>query len=213
MIMGGGEDTYFIDPFQWEDTRHYQVYFKKDYAMPEGYVFECGVTENAAPTDGTSPNRMAGDCTFRTYRLAMATTGEYSNYHGATSAAQSNLVLSEVNTAMNRVNGIYEQDIAVRMVLIANTENIFYYDGNTDPYTNNDGVAMLSENQTNIDNVIGSANYDIGHVFSTGGGGVAYLNAPCTFFKAGGVTGLPEPNQRPFLRRLCRPRNGPSVRC
>lgn len=38
------------------------------------------------------------------------------------------------------------------------------------------------------DNIIGSANYESG-TFSTGGGGVAYLNSPCNNnLKAGGVT-------------------------
>lgn len=191
-------NTVFIDPYSFGDKVNYLSYYSKDYPAP-AEPFVCHVEGPVISIDDTqAPVEKAGDCIFRSYRLAMATTGQYSNYHGAMSAAQANLVLSAVTTTMNRVNGVYEQDATIRMILIANTVDVFYYSGVTDPYTNNDGGAMLDENQSNLDAVIGSSNYDIGHVFSTGGGGVAQLNCPCTSSKARGVTGSSNPVGDPF---------------
>ena len=192
------EGNYYIDPYSRANTEEYQSYYKKDYpkSLEE---FSCGVEEEIIERERKEEGHSrAGDCTFRSYRLAMATTAEYSAFHGATSAAQSGLVLSEVITAMNRVNGIYEIDATVRMILIADTDQLFYYDAGSDPYTNNNGGTMLGQNISNINSVIGSANYDIGHVFSTGGGGVAYLRSVCGNNKAGGVTGLGSPTGDPF---------------
>ena len=100
---------------------------------------------------------------------------------------------------MNRVNGVYERDVAIHMN-IAPT-NLITYAGTTTvaghviptirtPTVRRDHV---DSELNNVDNVIGSANYDIGHVFSTGGGGIAQLSVPCTGSKASGVTGLPNP--------------------
>jgi hypothetical protein len=132
---------------------------------------------------------------LRTYQLAVAATGEYTSFHGGTVADG----MSAIVTTMNRVNGIYENDLGIRMVLVGNNDQLIYTNANADPYTNNDGFAMLGENQANIDSVIGNANYDIGHVFSTGGGGVAGLGVVGrTGSKARGVTGQTAPINDPF---------------
>ncbi|MFM1932474.1 MAG: hypothetical protein RL226_1777, partial [Bacteroidota bacterium] len=131
---------------------------------------------------------------LRTYRLALACTGEYATYHGGNVPD----VLAAMNTSMTRVNGIYENEVSIRMVLVANNNLLVFLNASTDPYTNNNGGTMLGQNISTCNSVIGSANYDIGHVFSTGGGGVAYLGVPCTSNKAGGVTGQSNPIGDPF---------------
>ncbi len=141
-----------------------------------------------------APSSVTGQ-TLRTYRLALAATGEYTAFFGGTvsGAMQNGLV-----PAMNRVNEIYQREFAVRMVMIANNNLIVYTNGATDPYTNDDGILMLGENTSNLNAVIGSGNFDIGHVFSTGGGGVAQLQSPCSSGKAKGVTGSSQPTGDPF---------------
>jgi uncharacterized repeat protein (TIGR01451 family) len=193
MIFSTG-GTLYIDPFSREEPNLVISYFKADFSAPEDLVYnELGPLGNpeSVPMDGPV---MSGE-TLRTYRLALATTGEYSIFHGGTIP----LVMAELVTAINRVTGIYEREVAIRLELISNNDLLIYLDPATDPYTNNNGGAMLGQNQTNIDIVIGEANYDIGHVFSTGGGGVAYLNAVCrSGLKARGVTGLSSPVGDPF---------------
>ncbi|MEM7582585.1 MAG: reprolysin-like metallopeptidase, partial [Acidobacteriota bacterium] len=189
--------TFYIDPYGQDDTSHYISYLKRD-ARRQGDHFTCAVESHDAfsiprKLDGGS-KALSGD-TLRTYRLAVAATGEYTAFHGGTVAQGQAAIV----TAMNRVNGIYERDVAIRMVLIANNDQLVYTNGSTDPYSNGSGSAMLGQNQSNIDSVIGSANYDIGHVFSTGGGGIASLRVPCiNGSKARGVTGQASPTGDPF---------------
>ena len=200
VISDLGGKTY-IDPFQRNDMSHRVVYYVNTYSRETDW--SCGTTESDL-WEGDHDNdheidRAIGDCEFRSYRLALATTGEYSNFFGATSPAQSAIVMGQVVTAVNRVNEVYEKDFATRLILVVNTDDVFYYDGGNDPYNNGNGSTMLGQNQANLDANIGSSNYDIGHVFSTGGGGVAYLNAVCdNAIKAGGVTGSSNPVGDPF---------------
>ncbi|MBK7220325.1 MAG: hypothetical protein IPH94_02985 [Saprospiraceae bacterium] len=187
----------YIDHFQRGDKAHKVVYYKKD--LVNTNEWSCGFQEEDEDRHNHDNADRVGDCVFRSYRLAIATTAEYSNFHGAMSSSQSSLVLSAVTVVMNRVNGVLEQDVTIRFLLVANTASVFYYDSGSDPFNNGNGSAMLGENQTTCDNIIGTANYDMGHVFSTGGGGIASLSCICvTNFKAKGVTGQSTPIGDPF---------------
>ncbi len=143
---------------------------------------------------GTATPQTTTGANVRTYRLALAATGEYTQFFGGTVADG----MAAIVQAVNRINGIYLTDFAVQFQLVANNDSLVYTDPDTDPYTNDDGSAMLGQNQTNIDSVIGSANYDFGHVFSTGGGGIADVGVACSSAKAEGVTGLPQPTGDAF---------------
>jgi len=193
-IIFSAAGTIYIDPLQRGDVDHYQSYFKRD-NLPHPsdtractIVDEDGMGEEIARLVQNIQGRSGTQ--LRTYRAAVAATGEYTTFHGGTVP----LGLAAVVTSMNRVTGVYEKEVAVRMVLVANNDDIIYTNGGTDPYTNNNGGTMLGQNQANLDAVIGNANYDIGHVFSTGGGGIAGLGVVCrTSQKARGVTGSPVP--------------------
>lgn len=194
------EGSVFIDPYSKNDSDNYISYFKRDF-QKEDRSFACLVS-NGVPNalekkhlddllNGENELVNYGG-TLHTYRLAMAATGEYTAFHGGTVAGAAAAIV----TTMNRVNGVYQRDLSVRMVLVANNNNIIYTNAATDPYANTSGD--LNANQTNIDAVIGSANYDVGHLVGTGGGGVAQLNSPCGASKARGLTGSPSPIGDPF---------------
>ncbi|MBC7933617.1 MAG: tandem-95 repeat protein [Rubrivivax sp.] len=200
--------TYYIDPYRQGDAVNHISYFKRDYLFTDAHRFECKVHKRAggfAPTGLTAESASAVEATrpnggtLRTYRLALAADFEYSDFHSDDTIPDKAEVLAQgIIPAVNRVTGIYEREVAVKMVLVANEEMIIF---NTpaDPYVNENGQSMLATNQATCDAAIGPLNYDIGHVVSTGGGGVAFLGVVCSVQKAGGVTGLPAPTGDPFF--------------
>lgn len=193
------EGSYSIDPYTKGDTTFYAAYERRDLRDRALDQWVC----LGSPRSGIQPVLLADEPdvqnrsgTFlQTYRTCVAATGEYTSFHGGTAA----LGQAAIVTAVNRVTGVYEKEAAIRLTLIGNNINVVYTNSATDPYTNSDGFAMLGQNQTNLDSVIGNANYDIGHVFSTGGGGIAGLGVVCVGgSKARGVTGLPSPTGDTF---------------
>ncbi len=189
----------FVDPYSKGDRENYISYYSRDYVNPnktrecELIALKDRVNEMNYLLQNLESSLIGPQ--LRTYRLALACTGEYATFHGGTVP----LVRAAMVTSVNRVVGVYEKELGIRMVLVPNNDTLIFLNASTDPYSNNNGTAMLTQNQTTIDSRIGSANYDIGHVFSTGGGGVAYLAVVCVNgSKAGGVTGSPQPVGDPF---------------
>jgi hypothetical protein len=189
-----GKGKFYIDPVSRNDTTHYAAYDRGDLA-PKGPTSCTVLDEFGLPhvlkRPATTPIAALNFGTqLSRYRLAMAADGEYTQFQGGTVAAG----LAAVVTTTNRVSGIYERDLAVRFILVANNDLIIYTNPSTDPYNNNPNSTMLNQNQTTLTNVIGSANYDIGHVVGTGEGGIAQLACVCSSSsKAKGSSGQPNP--------------------
>ncbi len=193
MVLYPGQNSLFINPYSRNNQDDYISFYKRDFIKPKNApTFECRLDESNPLAEPLPNLQSAGDCQFRSYELALACTVEYAAFHGGTV----NSVMSAMVTTMNRVNGIFERDSGHTMVLVPENDQLIFI--NSDNFTNSDGGAMLGQNQTVCDNIIGSNNYDIGHVFSTGGGGIAQLRCPCGSSKAQGVTGQGSPVGDPF---------------
>lgn len=184
------EGSWFVDPAEPSPDALHMAYYKRHLPPPDPEAFRCAVDGEPVSAPSARGPLPIGD-ELRVYRLAVSATGEYTQYHGGTVQG----ALAAIATTMNRVNGVYERDVAVRMVLVDNNDEIIFTDPATDPFTTN----AINQNQGVIDNRIGSGNYDIGHVFDRGGGGVASLRSVCTpDRKARGYTSLQIPEGDPF---------------
>ncbi|MFN5887199.1 MAG: reprolysin-like metallopeptidase, partial [Flavobacteriales bacterium] len=125
MIFIPGESTLFIDPLFEGNNEYYVVYRKKDFKTTK--TIDCGVVNADESKPGNPVKTMFGTCELRTYRLALSATAEYTTFHGGTvnQAAAAQVV------TMNRVNGVYEKDIAITMVIIPNNNSLIYTNAST----------------------------------------------------------------------------------
>jgi len=173
MVFRTDKENEFIEPYS-NDHRVYSVYRSHRDKGKFGWV--CTTQEQQLSSDinsaiyGRMEARGSSTGELKTLRLAQSCNGEYSNWFGATSSAQVNLVLAAFNATLTRCNGVYEKDLALHLNLIANTTAVIYYNPATDPYSNNMG-SWNNQLQTTLTNIIGEANYDIGHMFGASGGG------------------------------------------
>lgn len=157
----------------------YRVHPKTHKSSTSGKVFECSVNENhtavklldklySSDNQSFAKLRTSDDQKYRTLRIAISTTGEYTQIFGGIDGA-----LAQINATMTRVNAVFERDLALHLNVVANTD-IIYTDPATDPYSD---AALGTQGDWNLElqktltKVVGEKNYDIGHLFGASGGG------------------------------------------
>ena len=206
VIFYTNQTSFYIDPY----TKNYSTYisYSRSSLPQKDNDFKCEVDEQVKEITKTSLiYRTADDGLLRTYRLALVCSGEYAQFHlnnqGISSTAsdveKKEAVLSAMNTSMTRINGVYERDLGVRMEIVEDNEQVIFLDAATDGISDGSAGTMISQVQNICDTTIGDANYDIGHIFSIGGSGLASLGVVCNSgSKARGVTGISSPLGDPY---------------
>lgn len=197
-VFNLGEEKVFIDPSNRESNRHYYNYYRKN-AQP---IDQSQFSQRLSPRkrlEGSSAESLkkatvniATTAELVTYKLAIATTGEYAQFHGGTKES----TLAALVTLVNRLNDVYERDLAMTFELVADNDSIIFIDSSTDPFENTD--EDIDVNTDVINAAIGFDNYDIGHLVGTGGGGLASFRSVCKSYKAEGVTGSSRPTSDSF---------------
>ncbi len=195
-------DTVFIEPNNQNTVNQYKSYFRKDAlkANTDNFTQQAPKKYAAFDSFNQTSNSLKDTLTIngnslatatskmRTYRIAISAVGEYTAFHGGTKDS----ALAELVTLVNRLNDVYQRDLSIKLELVANNDEIIYTDAASDPFNNDSNDGSL--NTAVIDAAIGNANYDIGHVVVTSGGGLARWRGACaTGIKGDGLTGLANP--------------------
>lgn len=207
-----GENTSFVDPYDNFHDGYYMVHYKRDETRAIDKRMKCEFKSDADDLPGgeqfitvNSGLPKLGQKTFnghqkRTYRLALSCSHQYAQAATGLTSPTIAQAFAKMTTSMNRVNGVYNREFSVQMNFCTAEDQIIWptntgsSNGN-DPFNtiNSNGSACLSQNQTTCNARIGTANYDCGHVFTTGGGGISGLGVVCGSQKAQSCTGLPSP--------------------
>lgn len=207
-------ETYYIDSYT-KDFNTYILYSRKN-IKDDKRTFRC-LNHPTTLTD-EEHNHIApftvNHGRFKSYRLAVACTAEYGNFHlqqagqqYASAQVKRATILAAINTTFTRVNFVYERDLSSRLVLVNGSQHLLNY-GNIedDGLNNDDALALIEQGSEKIVDELGLSAFDIGHTLSTGAGGLASVRSLCSnnqdsggyYVKAQGITGSEAPVNDPF---------------
>ncbi|WP_322920225.1 M12 family metallo-peptidase [Nocardioides renjunii] len=206
-VRGAGEKAaWYVDPAYNGDQSLYVSYRGSDVPAPQRGLVEPELDHDLH--QDLTQQQAAGEApgtavSLRTYRLALLNDPSYATYFGTAN------VLSEKVTLMNRVNHIYNDDLAIRMLLIDESDalNLDTAAEATEPngpcgaaacftpaQLTSCGSSTLSRNRIVLGQLVGASSFDVGHVaLGVNGGGIAGLAVVGGDRKAAGCTGLPTP--------------------
>ena len=157
------------------------------------------------------PTNLSAGEGLRTYKLALATTVEFtaavcnvsnSCTPGSSSeAVQRSVAGDALDAILADVNAVFQTELAIRFELVPDNDLLISTgDTSSDGYTDFSSNALLVENASVIEGRLSSTgsgelnDYDIGHVLSVGSdGGLATLGAVGQPTKAQGSSGLSTP--------------------
>lgn len=218
-VRTGGQTAWYVDPaYNRRGTTVHLSYYGGSLARQTERVAERELPEvrrAVAQRSGARSRDGGGAVEQRVYRLALVTDPSYATYFGSAN------VTAEKVTLMNRVNQIYNDDLAINLVLVDGTDDLnldtvekasgpngpcgahpCFDPGVGDPAADDYvpgqldycDVPGLVRNQVVLGQIIGASNYDIGHLMlGVNGGGIAGLGVVGSIEKGLGCTGLPDP--------------------
>lgn len=118
--------------------------------------------------------RRAEPAETKIYDLAISTTSTYAQRYGGTV----NGVLTQVNLVFNRVNQVFQREMGLKFRIIENVPQLIYLTKESDPYFEGNNNAMLNKAGELFNSIVGTSNYDIGHLLATNcGGGTAGVSS------------------------------------
>ena len=208
-----GTNTSFVDPYDRLHDGFYLAHYLKDEVRSTALRMKCevkGMDEDGPAGESMDivqkglpqlAARTDNGWTSRTYRLALSADHQYCQAATGLSSPTIAQALSCMTTSVNRVSGVYEREFSVHMVFCSKEDTLIWPTASgsingTDPFSSIDanGLACLPANETQCNTRVGSTNYDFGHVFTTGGGGISSVGVVCSSgTKARSCTGLPYP--------------------
>ncbi|CDF77856.1 putative peptidase [Formosa agariphila KMM 3901] len=170
--LSGQRTSLFIDPYT-VDGNKYMVYNRSDLGIGN-QDFECLTDENidlkSLKVEQSTSRSNTDDSTLRTFRLALSCNASYGAlFAGSGTDAQKKAnIQAQMAITINRVNEVYERDLAITLVFIDRNDELLYYDIENDPWDNEFSTKTQQVISTTLND---ESLYDIGHNFNTTIGG------------------------------------------